>query len=331
MGKRLLNDTPELIESFRKDFLEDNYSIKQLCEKHSCSSAVIQRFLKKHGIKRIYKYQPSSEDIIFITQEVQKGTSHKDIAQKLQVPSYRISSYIKRNIVRTNRYSNELSDTSWVNNSNPLYWYVLGLLASDGHLSNYNEISFFQKDGRFIKMLQKWIHHTGVLYGKSCYVIHINSAFLHAHLQKLGFRSDKRYSVPFIQAPTDDLQWMFVRGLFDGDGSLYFNFVSGRFEGLNWQITSGSEQMAKGLFKFLKKHNLPCYQDTCLSAVGNSNYRIGIRSLEGIKMLFPLLYKSEFLEYKMPRKYGLFLKILEIIKMNKQVDDIVEAAMKIAN
>ena len=72
MGKRILNDTPELIEEFKKDFIENDYSIKYLCIKHSCSSAVIQRFLKKHNIKKVCKYTPSAEDVIFIIQELEK-------------------------------------------------------------------------------------------------------------------------------------------------------------------------------------------------------------------------------------------------------------------
>lgn len=329
MGKRLLNDIPELIEEFRKDFLEGNYSIKDLCQKHSCSPAVIQRFLKKHGIKRVYSYNPSADDVAFIVQELQKGSTHKSIADSLQVPSYTISSYIKRNIVRTKKWSNELADTNWITEKGPLFWYVLGLLASDGHLGKFNEVRFFQKDGRFVKQLQKWIHHNGSLYGKSCYQIHINSALLHTKLKELGFSSDKRYSVPFILAPTPELQWLFVRGLFDGDGSLYFAYTSGRFDGVNWQITSGSKNMVEGLCAFLESQNIKFYQEECLSEANNTYYHVGIRSIDELKNLFSLLYGTN-LEYKLPVKYGKHLKFLKLLEIHKQVDDIVEAAMKIA-
>lgn len=330
MGKKILNDTLELIEEFKKDFIEKDYSIKDLCVKHSCSPAVIQRFLKKHNIKKIYKYNPSAEDIIFIIQEIKKGSTHKSIADTLQVPAYLINSYIKRNINRTKKWSNELENTNWVDEQNPLYWYVLGLLASDGHLGKFNEISFFQKDGRFIKQLQKWIHHNGVLYGKSCYCIHINNPLLHAKLEELGFSNDKRYSIPFIKAPNEKFQWLFIRGLFDGDGSLYFNYTSGRFEGINWQITSGSKNMTEGIYNFLLNQNIKCYIDKNTSTAGNSYYHIGVRSADSIKQVFSLLY-GDNIEYKLPIKYGKFLKILKIIEINKQVDDIVEAAMKIAD
>lgn len=330
MGKRILNDNPELIQEFREDFIENNYSIKELCLKHSCSPAVIQRFLKKHNIKRVYKYTPSAEDIIFIIQELEKGNTYKSIADTLQVPAYSISSYVKRNIYRTKKWSNELEDTGWINDDNPLFWYVLGLLASDGHLGKFNEVSFFQKNSKFIKQLQKWISHHGVLYGKKCYTIHINNALLHTKLEELGFSNDKRYSIPFIEAPNEDLQWLFIRGLFDGDGSLYFNYTSGRFEGINWQITSGSKSMTDGICRFLSKQNIKYYIDTCTSAANNLYYHIGVRSLEGIKQIFSLLYKNNE-EYKFFIKYGKFLKILKIIEIHKQVDDIVEAAMKIVD
>lgn len=329
MGKRILEDTPELIEEFRKDFLEDNYSIKDLCEKHSCSSAVIQRFLKKHNIKRVYKYNPSSEDISFIIKELSNGSTHTSIAKTLNIPPYLLSSYIRRNIIRAKKWSNELDNTDWINNENSLFWYVLGLLASDGHLDNFNNISFFQKDGRFIKKLQKWIHHHGVLYGKQCYIIHINNALLHAKLIDLGFSSDKRYSIPFIKAPNASLQWLFIRGLFDGDGSLYFSYTSGRFDGINWQITSGSKSMAEGLCTFLATQGINYYTEEYLSEANNTYYHVGVRAKREIKKLFSLMYNDN-LEYKSPIKYGKFLKILKIFEIDKQVDDIVDADMKIS-
>lgn len=328
MGKKIFNDTPELIQEFKKDFIDNNYSIKDLCNKHSCSPAVIQRFLKKHNIKRVYKYNPSAEDISYIIEELNKGNTYKNIANVLKVPAYLISSYVKRNIFRSKKWSNELTDTTWIDDQNPLFWYVLGLLASDGHLSSFNEICFYQKDGRFIKQLQKWICHEGTLYGKSCYSIHISNALLHTKLKELGFSKDKRYSIPFIEAPNEDLQWLFIRGLFDGDGSLYFKYTSGRFENINWQITSGSENMTNGLCAFLLKQGIKCYKEECISDAGNKYYHIGVRSKDTIVQVFKLLYGKN-IEYKLSIKYGKFLKILKIIEINKQVDDIVEAAMKI--
>jgi len=328
MGKSILNDSQELIEEFRKDFLENNCSVKDLCVKHSCSPAVIQRFLKKHGIKRVYKYNPSSEDILFIKNSIEEKRTYKSIAEELNVPSYLISSYVNRNIIRKKKWSNEIEDDSWINENNSLYWYVLGLLASDGHLGRFNEISFFQKDLSFIKKVQKWIHHNGVIYGKSIGVIHINSAFLHTKLIEKGFSSDKRYTIPFIKAPNSYLQWLFIRGLFDGDGSLYFKYISGVMEGLSWQICSGSENMTNGLYSFLNSEGIKCHKEKRKSSVGNTYYHIAVRSKEPIIKLFSLLYNNESIEYKLPKKYGKFLKLLELFKLNKQVDDIVDALRK---
>lgn len=88
--------------------------------------------------------------------------------------------------------------------------------------------------------------------------------------------------------------------------------------------------MINGLCKFLTKQNIKYYTDECTSIADNIYYHIGVRSIESIKQLFSLLYKDN-IEYKLPIKYGKFLKILKIIEINKQVDDIVEAAMKIAD
>ena len=46
--KKLLSDSIENVEIFRKEFLEDDLSVIELADKHKCSTSVIQRFLKKH-------------------------------------------------------------------------------------------------------------------------------------------------------------------------------------------------------------------------------------------------------------------------------------------
>lgn len=46
----------------------------------------------------------------------------------------------------------------------------------------------------------------------------------------------------------------YIRGLFDGDGCLYYKYISGVFEGKTWQITSGSKLIAEGLVNCIKKN-----------------------------------------------------------------------------
>jgi intein/homing endonuclease len=158
--------------------------------------------------------------------------------------------------------------------------------------------------------------------------MHISSRLLHITLESYGFAEDKRYNAPYLNCESLEAQLLYLRGLFDGDGSLYYEYVSGRFEGINFQITTGSEEVQKGLYNFLTSLGIGAYKDKAVSAAGNTYYHVGIRNKKGIVKLFPLLYKDSK-SICLYRKYKNYLKLLELIEMNNRVDDIVEPPMKI--
>lgn len=78
----------------------------------------------------------------------------------------------------------------------------------------------------------------------------------------------------------------------------------------------------------IKDLGINAYKDSAVSNIGNTFYHVGIRNKEDIKKLFPLLYKDSK-SICLYRKYKNFLKLLELIKLNDKVDDIVESSMKI--
>lgn len=326
MGKRkILKDSNELITKIRKEYLEEVKSVKELATIYNCSTAVIQRFLNKHCIKRNGSFNPTLHERQFITAQLALGRQHKDIAADLGIKPYLLNRYINRDILHRGKYSNKLFDDNWILERTPLFWYFLGLFSADGHLGTNNIVSIFQKDGNYLKKIQKLIGHKGMLYGKdkTCYTLNINSPILHNILEELGFTSDKRYNAPFVTAPSIREQFLFIRGLFDGDGSIYYNYVSGRFEGLDWQVCSGSEIMAKSLYNFLIKQGLSPTIENCISSVGNPYYHVCVRRQSDVKILFNILY-TDYPILCLHSKYKRFLKLIKLMDIHKQVDDIVD-------
>lgn len=326
MGKRkILEDSNELIAKIRKEYLEEAKSIKELATIYNCSTAVIQRFLSKHCIRRNEFFNPTLHERQFITEQLALGRQHKDIASDLEIKPYLLNRYINREILHKGKYSNKLFDDNWILERTPLFWYFLGLFSADGHLGTNNIVSIFQKDGNYLKKIQKLIGHKGMLYGKekTCYTLNINSPILHNILEEFGFTSNKRHNAPFIIAPSIREQFLFIRGLFDGDGSIYYNYVSGRFEGLDWQVCSGSEIMAKSLYDFLIEQGLSPTIENCTSSVGNPYYHVCIRRQSDIEILFNILY-IDCPILCLHSKYKRFLKLIKLIDIHKQVDDIVD-------
>ena len=326
MGKRkILEDSNELIAKIRKEYLEEAKSIKELATIYNCSTAVIQRFLSKHCIRRNEFFNPTLHERQFITEQLALGRQHKDIASDLEIKPYLLNRYINREILHKGKYSNKLFDDNWILERTPLFWYFLGLFSADGHLGTNSIVSIFQKDGNYLKKIQKLIGHKGMLYGKekTCYTLNINSPILHNILEEFGFTSNKRHNAPFIIAPSIREQFLFIRGLFDGDGSIYYNYVSGRFEGLDWQVCSGSEIMAKSLYDFLIEQGLSPTIENCTSSVGNPYYHVCIRRQSDIEILFNMLY-TDCPILCLHSKYKRFLKLIKLIDIHKQVDDIVD-------
>lgn len=74
MGKRkILEDSNELITKIRKEYLEEVKSVKELATIYNCSTAVIQRFLNKHYIKRNWSFNPTLYEKQFITAQLALG------------------------------------------------------------------------------------------------------------------------------------------------------------------------------------------------------------------------------------------------------------------
>lgn len=328
MGKRFLQDTEENIEKLKRLYLEDGMSGVEIANMLGCSLPVVQRFLHRNAIYKNGIYNFSSEELLYIRKSLEEGKTRKQIAETLHVPAYIINR--TANILeQRGKYSNTLCNQNWIEKKTALFWYFLGIFGSDGHLGRFNEIDIFQKDGKYLKDLQEKIGHSGKLYGrdKTCYVLRITNALLHKIIEECGYAEDKRYNAPFVNIDNAEYQALYIRGLFDGDGSLYYKYVSGAFCGITWEIVTGSLKVAEGIKNTLKREKIACFIETHTSNAGNQFYRVVVRNQKEIIKLFNFLYSTNT-ELSMKRKYNNFKKLVNLIYINNQVDDIVELPMK---
>lgn len=103
--------------------------------------------------------------------------------------------------------------------------YILGLLLSDGHISKRNVIMLTLKDKDIIeKYLSALNCNTKIRvdrYGN--FAANITSKKLADRLREIGFHNRKSYEIDIdriVGYIPQDLEHHFVRGLFDGDGSI---------------------------------------------------------------------------------------------------------------
>lgn len=103
--------------------------------------------------------------------------------------------------------------------------YLIGLLLSDGHISKDNIIMITLKDRDVIEKYRKAIQSNAPIkkdrYGN--YQLNIRSKQIAEDLRKIGLNNRKSYNLDFNQILSyipKNLENHFVRGLFDGDGSI---------------------------------------------------------------------------------------------------------------
>lgn len=313
-------------------YINKNYTLKQLSEYYNNVPIItLQRFLRVNEIKK-----NDNKDYSLLIPDIQRklneGMIHKDIAKDLGITIDVLRHIIYKKINPTDniKYSNKLTDESWIIEKNYIFWYIVGLVTTDGHIDNNGCICIFQSNFEFLKNIQKFINHCGRLYKNNdseCYTLMINSPLLYDFFVKNGFSSDKRYDAKFI-IPSKEMFPYYLRGIFDGDGCLYYRYISGTFEGKNWQITSGSKFIAKELKDSIKSElNIDLNVHEKLSQAGNSYYDITTNNTEDIIKICEFIYINHN-KLSLTRKFKSYIKLKSLIKLDKQINDIVDASVK---
>lgn len=312
----LLKHKDEVIQLY----ITENHTVKEVADYFNCSTSVLQRFMKDYNITK--RKQTKIEDLptkIEIEELVKNGLEISEICEKLNINNTQLCK-----ILEIGKFSNKINEDLITENS-PIVWYLLGLICSDGHNNIGNSIDIFQKDGTYLNNLRFLLDHTGTLYKNGeGYILRINSPKLTQILNQYSIYSDKRYSVPYIKAPNKSLESCFLRGLFDGDGCIYYNYVSGSFQNMRMEITTGSENMKNGLSELYSELGLHYTIDERTSKVGNVYYVIYVRTIKDMQDFGNWIYSNTF-KFKLNSKYKKYIKFLKILEIESQVDDIVDA------
>jgi DNA-binding transcriptional regulator WhiA len=158
----------------------------------------------------------------------------KKISLLLNINEKTVYRYLKNNNLTKTlaeaTLKNYCNDTyfSEIDNSQKAYW--LGVLFADGNVSRKNsktgKIFFSSIDKEWIELFKKEINFTGKItkethkkYKKDIYKISITSKIMFEDLVKLGCTPNKTFTLKFPKLKKE-LTSHFIRGYFDGDGSV---------------------------------------------------------------------------------------------------------------
>ncbi len=204
---------------------------------------------------------------------------------------------------------NEDFFSSW----SPEMAYVFGLIITDGCVSDTGVISLCINDLELIEKVKKVIGSEHKIipskHQKGLYYFHFAREELVADLAKLGVLPRKSLTVKFPQVPEKYLA-DFIRGVFDGDGSVFFDKRRPKFP-LRSKFVSGSEAFIEGLQRALEDHlDMPKRTIYKQKTKNGWSYMFIYGHKDSVK-LFEILYKDTQNRLFLERKYNRFLEGLK--------------------
>lgn len=206
------------------------------------------------------------------------------------------------NSKRKNRYTLDENYFEEINTQQKSY--ILGLIYADGYVGNekFNNISLTQKEYKLLYEVKKELEFTGRirLGNKGCfenskpgYVLNFSSEKVANDLRKLGLYPKKYLTIDKIPNIRDELKRHFLRGYFDGDGSIS-KYIH-KFKKTNKEYSYVKGKMCiiateKMLEDFIKTFNIEHYYIS-QSKTKEMKY-IQIESKKELKRIYNLMYRD---------------------------------------
>lgn len=202
-------------------------------------------------------------------------------------------------------------------------YYLLGLLFTDGNLNkSKDKITLSLIDEELIKKLYVIFSDTNKRkiykqndnnenHSETYTIINTNKNTI-SKLLEIGLTSNKSLSLEFPEIAKENDKISFIRGIFDGDGSIYKQTTKSKnreYHYANISFTTGSEKYATGIINCL--YELGIHSTLFIDKrkiKKNCTYYVYIRTKKSVKLFFDLIYNDKTSIY-MQRKYLKYLII----------------------
>lgn len=273
------------------------------------------------------KYQLSEEETNNIIQDYLSGKTLRQMEKdNLQCKAY-LSKVLKQNgieirnnTLNSRKYTHNEDFFETIDNEVNAYW--LGFIYADGFIESKRKNSnqkfgltlnsideeHLSKFKSHIKATNPIKYYTGSGYNPSGEFskILLTSQKTVDDLKRLGVKENKTMTLVFpdtLKVPTS-LVRHFVRGYFDGDGTIYC-YKHKKYSHINYHVSfTGTKEMIDGIKRFLNKEVVICSR--------HNAFYINIGGNPQVKNILDMLYKdaSVYLE----RKHNKFLDLCKYIE-----------------
>lgn len=223
------------------------------------------------------------------------------------------------NTKRKNRYTLNENYFEIIDTEHKAYW--LGFIAADGCITNTNYFAIALKDEDILLQLKRDLEYTGDVYAPKqnlntdYYRLNFSSKKLCDDLRALGIHECKSLSYNSLPNLDNALMPHFIRGYFDGDGSLYqgesFNYNKDRTEKyfnsyFRFNIIA-TESFCSCLNNYLK--DIIHYEGKIHPHSNSDMYYYNVYSKQAILNLYNYLYTNSTVYLN--RKYNIWQDFLQ--------------------
>lgn len=244
-----------------KLYIKDGLNTINISKLVSKSQSGIERFLKREGLyKGPRRIEISKENIEIIIGRYLLGETaeeiHKDFSDKLK------SCNTILHLLRKNKINRrDAKRRSVIENHNYFECidseakaYFLGLLIADGSIrknkgnrSDSITIELQECDKYIIEKFANEIKYSGSFVKTKCgYSITFASQKMSNDLKKFGVVNNKTYTGTYLPIIKSSLMMHLIRGIFDGDGTVYFD----KNDNFNWGFY-GSDKICNDIQDYL--------------------------------------------------------------------------------
>jgi len=232
------------------------------------------------------------------------GYGTMEISQKCEIHRATVQRILKRNNIDLRKRTPVHYDIHFFDeyNENSCYW--AGFIAADGYVRSDRAavtIHLASVDYEHLLKLAKLTNYEGnvKLNKNDCYITFAGKWFQDALDKNFNIRPNKTFDITIPDKIPEDMVKHFIRGYFDGDGS-----VTHTNNYLRINFTSGSETMLQQIMNFVYNNNILVRNNTGMPPI--HQYVINYSCSVAYKIL-DILYGCSSDLTRLDRKYQLYL------------------------
>lgn len=328
-------DAIDLNKETFQNLMDQGNSFSDIAKMYHVSKTTISRIAKKYNIPIKPKKLTQEEKQYIGTQYHNLNISVKELAEQFDVSWQYITAIMEKygeNIGKrrgNRRYKKDDNYFNTIDSEEKAYW--LGFLYADGCIYKSKRkkcspcvtISLHRQDSKHLEKFLNCINsNLPISYFSQCASIQIYSTKMVEDLEKLGCTERKTYILTMPDIPEKYIRH-FIRGYFDGDGSISHNINPKRLSKVRISLV-GFNNFLVGIEKVLQKNNLfyikhKISSNKVTNKVDINNYfcSINFYSKQDKQKFLDFLYKNSHIY--LDRKYQLYQQYTTYFSENPNI------------